>query len=103
MNAQKTATGDTNSFEFRGGLRTMSAALQKEMVLALSIWDDHEADMLWLDSDYPLNASVTAPGVARGPCSATSGDPKTVESIQPGASVIFWNIKTRPIGSTFTA
>ncbi|KAJ7459816.1 Exoglucanase 1 [Mycena latifolia] len=101
-NAQKTATGDTNSFESRGGLTTMGAALQKGMVLALSIWDDHEADMLWLDSNYPLNASVTAPGVARGPCSATSGDPKTVEATEGGDFVIFSNIKTGPIGSTFS-
>ncbi|KAJ7670245.1 cellulose 1,4-beta-cellobiosidase precursor [Mycena rosella] len=74
-NAQKAAVGDTNSFESRGGLATMGAAIQKGMVLAMSLWDDDEADMLWLDSNYPLNASVTAPGVARGPCSATSGDP----------------------------
>ncbi|KAJ7142698.1 glycoside hydrolase, partial [Mycena epipterygia] len=72
-NAQKTATGDTNSFEARGGLKTMGAAFQKGMVLALSLWDDHEAEMFWLDSNYPLNASVTAPGVARDPSSATSG------------------------------
>jgi cellulose 1,4-beta-cellobiosidase len=99
---QKLATGDTNSFEPRGGLPTMGAALQKGMVLALSIWDDHEAGMLWLDSNYPLNASVTAPGVARGPCSATSGDPKTVEATEPNNQVVFSNIKTGPIGSTFS-
>ncbi|KAJ7131251.1 cellobiohydrolaseI [Mycena epipterygia] len=102
-NAQKTAVGDTNSFEARGGLATMGAALQKGMVLALSLWDDHEADMLWLDSNYPLNASATAPGVSRGPCSATSGDPNTVQSQQPNAFVTFSNIKTGPIGSTFSA
>ncbi|KAJ7603946.1 cellobiohydrolaseI [Mycena rosella] len=102
-NQQKTAVGDTNSFESRGGLATMGAALQKGMVLALSLWDDHEADMLWLDSNYPLNASATAPGVSRGPCSATSGDPNTVQSQQPNAFVVFSDIKTGPIGSTFSA
>ncbi|KAJ7670274.1 Exoglucanase 1 [Mycena rosella] len=101
-NAQKAAVGDTNSFESRGGLATMGAAIQKGMVLAMSLWDDDEADMLWLDSNYPLNASVTAPGVARGPCSATSGDPSTVQSTQPNAFVVFSNIKTGPIGSTFS-
>ncbi|KAJ6584925.1 cellulase [Mycena capillaripes] len=102
-NAQKAATGDTNSFESRGGLEVMGAALQKGMVLALSLWDDHEADMLWLDSNYPLNASVTAPGVARGPCSATSGDPKTVEATEANNQVVFSDIKSGPIGSTFSS
>ncbi|KAJ7095910.1 cellulase [Mycena belliarum] len=102
-NAQKAATGDPNTFESRGGLKTMGAALQKGMVLAMSLWDDHAAGMLWLDSNFPLNASATAPGVARGPCSATSGDPKTVESTQGNAFVVFSNIKTGPIGSTFAA
>ncbi|KAJ7069829.1 cellobiohydrolaseI [Mycena amicta] len=99
---QKAAVGDTNSFAARGGLTTMGQALTKGMVLALSIWDDHEAGMLWLDADYPVNASASAPGVSRGPCSATSGNPTTVESQQANASVTFSNIKIGPIGSTFS-
>ncbi|KAJ7880181.1 major cellobiohydrolase [Mycena leptocephala] len=102
-NAQKTAVGDMNSFENLGGLATMGAALKRGMVLALSIWDDHEADMLWLDSDYPTTASPTAPGVSRGPCSATSGDPKTVESTEANDYVIFSDIKFGPLGSTFSS
>ncbi|KAF7333296.1 Glucanase [Mycena sanguinolenta] len=101
-NAQKSAVGDTNSFEQKGGLATMGKALQRGMVLALSIWDDYAADMLWLDSDYPTTASPTAPGVSRGPCSATSGDPPTVESTEGSDYVIFSNIKTGPLGSTFS-
>ncbi|KAJ6583518.1 major cellobiohydrolase [Mycena vulgaris] len=101
--AQKEATGDTNSFAAKGGLKAMSAALQKGMVLALSIWDDHEADMLWLDSNYPTDADPSAPGVSRGPCSATSGDPKTVESTEASNYVVFSDIKFGPIGSTFTS
>ncbi|KAJ7696199.1 concanavalin A-like lectin/glucanase domain-containing protein [Mycena rosella] len=93
---------DTNSFESRGGLATMGITLQKGMVLALSLWDDHEADILWLDN-YPLNASATTPGVSRGPCSATSGDPNTVQSQQPNAFVVLSDINTGPIGSTFSA
>ncbi|KAJ7842414.1 cellulase [Mycena leptocephala] len=99
----QTATGDVNSFAARGGLATMGASLKKGMVLALSLWDDHEAGMLWLDSNFPLNASVTAPGVARGPCSTTSGDPKTVEATEASNSVTFSDIRTGPIGSTFSA
>ncbi|CAK5284009.1 unnamed protein product [Mycena citricolor] len=101
-NAQKNITGDTNSFEARGGLATMSAALKRGMVLALSLWDDDTAGMLWLDAAYPTNSSASAPGVTRGPCTATSGDPKTVQAQQPNAQVIFSNIKTGPIGSTFS-
>jgi cellulose 1,4-beta-cellobiosidase len=58
----------------------MGKALARGMVLALSIWDDHAAGMYWLDSTYPTNASTSSPGVARGPCSTTSGDPKVCRS-----------------------
>ncbi|KAL0572160.1 Exoglucanase 1 [Marasmius crinis-equi] len=100
-NAQKTAFGDTNSFEARGGLAVMGQAFAKGMVLVMSLWDDHEAGMLWLDSNYPLNKTASTPGVARGTCSSTSGDPATVESQHASASVVFSNIKVGPIGSTF--
>lgn len=101
-NAQKTAFGDTNSFENRGGLPTMGDAFETGMVLVMSIWDDHEANMLWLDSDYPTDADASSPGVARGPCAPTSGIPTDVESQSPGASVTFSNIKFGDIGSTFS-
>jgi len=29
--------------------------MENGMVLVMSLWDDHEAYMLWLDSDYPLD------------------------------------------------
>ncbi|KAJ7167896.1 cellulase [Mycena filopes] len=102
-NQQKTAFGDTNSFETRGGLAAMGKALARGMVLALSIWDDHSAGMYWLDSTYPTNASTSSPGVARGPCSTTSGDPKTVESTEANNAVVFSNIKFGDIGSTFSS
>ncbi|KAJ7454158.1 glycoside hydrolase, partial [Mycena latifolia] len=41
-NAEKAATGDSNSFESHGGLKTIGAALQRGMVLALSIWGDRD-------------------------------------------------------------
>jgi cellulose 1,4-beta-cellobiosidase len=101
--AQKTAVGDTNSFAAHGGMATIGAALKKGMVLALSIWDDHAAGMLWLDSDYPTTASPTAPGVSRGPCSATSGNPPTVETTEANDYVVFSDIKFGALGSTFSA
>lgn len=45
------------------------------MVLVMSLWDDHAAYMLWLDSDYPLDANPNDPGVKRGPCPRDSGKP----------------------------
>merc|ERR1719334_1350909 len=30
-------------------------------VLVMSMWDDHDANMLWLDSDYPLDKDPWAP------------------------------------------
>lgn len=100
--AQKSVFGDTDSFSAKGGLGGMDKALQNGMVLALSVWDDHEANMLWLDSDYPTDADASQPGISRGPCATTSGVPTDVESKSPGASVIFSNIKFGDLGSTFT-
>ncbi|KAJ7246795.1 cellobiohydrolase I [Mycena haematopus] len=102
-NQQKTAFGDTNSFETRGGLAAMGKALARGMVLALSIWDDHTAGMYWLDSTYPTNASTSQPGVTRGPCSTTSGDPKTVESTEASNQVVFSNIKFGDLNTTFSS
>ncbi|OBZ74435.1 Exoglucanase 1 [Grifola frondosa] len=101
-NAQKTVFGDTNEFETLGGLTTMDAALEAGMVLSLSVWDDYAANMLWLDSDYPTDASASTPGVSRGPCATNSGVPTDVESQSPGASVTFSNIKFGDLGSTFS-
>lgn len=100
-NAQKTAFGDNNTFEKLGGLAQMGNAFQQGMALVMSIWDDHAVNMLWLDSDYPTDVPATNPGVSRGPCATNSGIPTTIESQNAGASVVFSNIKTGPIGSTY--
>jgi len=100
--AQKTAFGDNNDFETKGGLAAMGASLGKGMVLVLSIWDDYAADMLWLDAPYPPTATPSDPGVTRGTCSATSGSPSDVESASPGAYVTYSAINWGPINSTFT-
>jgi len=100
--AQKTAFGDTNDFDTKGGLPTMGKSLGRGAVLVLSVWDDYAVNMLWLDSDYPTTASPSAPGVARGSCATTSGVPATVEVQDASASVTYSNIKIGPIGSTYT-
>jgi len=99
---QKTAFGDTNAFADKGGLKAMGSAFSSGMVLALSIWDDHAANALWLDSSYPPTAPTTNPGVTRGPCSPSSGAPADVEKNSPNASVTFSNIKWGDIGTTYT-
>ncbi|KAF7311725.1 Glucanase [Mycena indigotica] len=99
--SQKTAFGDTNTFAQKGGLSGISQASSAGMVLVMSIWDDHAANMLWLDAPYPPNKDASAPGVTRGTCSPSSGAPTDVESQSPNAQVIYSNIKFGSIGSTF--
>lgn len=99
---QKAEFGDTNRFADKGGLKQMGAAVKSGMVLALSLWDDYAAQMLWLDSDYPTTADATKPGIARGTCPTTSGVPKDIESSAASASVTYSNIKWGDIGSTFS-
>lgn len=90
---------DTNDFKKKGGLKKMGDAMEKGMVLVMSLWDDHAANMLWLDSTYPKDK--TAPGGPRGTCSTDSGVPADVESQSPGSSVKYSNIRIGDIGSTY--
>lgn len=100
-NAQKQEFGDPNDYEKRGGHKALGGSLERGMVLVMSLWDDHDANMLWLDSDYPLDKSPTVPGVARGTCSTSSGKPDDVESQHPDASVTYSNIKYGELDSTY--
>ncbi|KAG7451861.1 cellobiohydrolaseI [Guyanagaster necrorhizus] len=101
--AQKTAFGDTDSFASRGGLAVMGDAFESGMALVMSVWDDHTANMLWLDSDYPTDTDASDPGVARGSCSTSSGVPSDVESSAASSYVVFSNIKYGDLGSTFSS
>lgn len=102
-NEQKTAFGDTNSFETLGGLTAMGGAISRGMVLALSVWDDHAVNMLWLDSTFPTDKDASTPGVARGTCPTSSGVPSEIEVSNADASVIYSNIKFGAIDSTYGA
>ncbi|KAF9453502.1 carbohydrate-binding module family 1 protein [Macrolepiota fuliginosa MF-IS2] len=99
---QKSVFGDTDQFGNKGGLAAMGASMGRGMVLVLSVWDDHEANMLWLDSDYPTTSDATKPGIARGTCATDSGKPTDVETNNASASVTFSNIRFGDIGSTYT-
>jgi cellulose 1,4-beta-cellobiosidase len=97
---QKKVFGDRDDFGNRGGFTKLAGSLSRGMVLALSLWDDHSVNMLWLDSTYPTNKGGQ-PGTSRGPCATNSGDPKDVESKSADASVVYGNIKFGPIDSTY--
>jgi len=53
--AQKDLWGEENTFANNGGMKGMSDALGRGMVLVFSIWDDSAAHMLWLDATYPTD------------------------------------------------
>ena len=101
--AQKAAFGDTDDFTKHGALAGMGAAFEEGMVLVMSLWDDHNSNMLWLDSTYPTTASSTTLGAKRGSCDISSGAPNDVESQNANSYVVFSNIKAGPIGSTFNS
>ncbi|KXN91625.1 Exoglucanase [Leucoagaricus sp. SymC.cos] len=101
-NAQKTAFGDTNSFQQKGGMAGISAAMGRGMVLVLSLWDDHAVNMLWLDSNYPTSGDTNKPGIARGTCDTSSGKPSDVENNAANSAVTYSNIRFGDIGSTYT-
>ncbi|MBW0489566.1 hypothetical protein O181_029281 [Austropuccinia psidii MF-1] len=97
--ATKKFTGDTNDFAKHGGLKSMGDAMDKGMVLVMSLWDDQMAEMKWLDSNYPTDKPKDAPGVARGTCDADEGKPSIVRQKQPDATVVFSNVSLGPITS----
>jgi cellulose 1,4-beta-cellobiosidase len=99
--AEQTVFDGEGSFAAHGGLTGVSDALSSGVVLVLSLWDDYDANMLWLDSTYPTTDSASTPGAARGTCATSSGVPATVEAESPGSSVTYSNIKVGPIGSTY--
>ena len=40
----------------------MGDSMERGHVLVMSLWDDHDVNMLWLDSDYPLDKDPSEPG-----------------------------------------
>jgi len=98
--AQKTAFGDDDDFTRKGGLKRMGAALQRGMVLTISMWDDIAVNMNWLDSIGDESLPEDAPGNRRGPCDVNAGDPATVRAKHPDASYTLSNLKVGDIGTT---
>lgn len=101
--AMKTTFGDVDHHLQKGGLKKMGEALDRGLVLALSIWDDGSQYMRWLDSIYPPGANATDLGVLRGPCDGTTSDPDYVREHSADATVKYLNLKYGEIGTTFSA
>merc|ERR1712070_1329922 len=87
-------TQDGTNFLQKGGLDAVEKAIDAGVVLVMSLWDDHYANMLWLDSTYPTDGAQ--PGSYRGACSTDSGVPADVEKDQADATVKFSDIKFVP-------
>jgi len=101
---KKALFGDVNDYEAKGGTAAMGESLDRGHVMALSLWDDVDVHMLWLDSCYPLDQSCSAPGVRRGQCpGGESSSPSYVRANFPDAWTSFANAAIGEIGSTLQA
>merc|ERR1712046_474111 len=98
--AQKKAFGDDDDFTRKGGLKRMGAALERGMVLTISLWDDIAVKMNWLDSIGDESLPEDQPGNRRGPCDVNAGDPATLREKHPDASYTLSSIKVGDIGTT---
>ncbi|KAI1335218.1 glycoside hydrolase family 7 protein [Xylariaceae sp. FL0016] len=79
----------SSTFENLGGLKQMGRALDRGMVLVMSLWNDKRQFMNWLDS-----------GDA-GPCSRTEGDPKVIMERSQDTRVVFGNVRWGDVGTTY--
>jgi len=96
--AQKTAFNDRNRFAEMGGMKVMGEALDRGMVLVISMWDDIAVSMNWLDSYMGDDSS--APGALRGPCDPADGEPETLREAHPDSAYTVTNIKWGDFGTT---
>merc|ERR1719438_690482 len=69
---KKTLFGDVNDYEAKGGTAGMGESLDRGHVMALSLWDDVDVNMLWLDSCYPLQ-DAPAPAPTTTPSNPCAG------------------------------
>jgi len=99
--SQNEKFGDYNHFRELGGNGEMGRSLDRGHVLSVSLWDDVEVSMMWLDSWYPRDKDKEAPGVSRGPCEG--GDKSTPIYVRKNFAdnvVEYWNFKWGCIGCT---
>lgn len=79
----------------------MGESIGRGMTLVLSLWDDKDDHMLWLDGTE--GGDPDKPGVVRGPCSATSGNPSDVRQKQANAYAEYYNFRYGELDSTLNA
>lgn len=97
---QKRTFGEPNNFAEQGGMEALGRALDRGLVMVLSIWDDPSTNMQWLDGTYPPGAQ--GPGAARGPCDASRS--RTVAELRGAhgcARARFWDLAVGPLNSTW--
>merc|ERR1719410_1086389 len=92
--------GESDTTGKFGGMKQMGDAIGRGMTLVLSLWDDGESNMHWLDSRDPVWENPMKPGVLRGPCSTEVGNPNFVRSHYSSAFVDYYNFKYGELGST---
>ena len=99
---QKSAFGDFDDFTPKGGIKAMGDAMGRGMVLTMSLWDDDEVHMIWLDATDPIppTGQPAKRGAPRGTCPTDSGDPTKVRKDHPHSNVIFANIRYGDINTT---
>jgi len=91
---------DVNDYAAKGGDKEMGKSLDRGQVLAVSLWDDVEVNMLWLDSAFPLDKPVDKPGILRGECpGGQKSTPEYVRKQFPDGYVSFQSAYVGPIGS----
>jgi cellulose 1,4-beta-cellobiosidase len=64
-----------------------------------TLWDDHDVNMLWLESVYPTSSDKR--GADRGPSTTSSGVPADVESQAASSSVKYSDVHFGAIDSTY--
>jgi cellulose 1,4-beta-cellobiosidase len=80
-------------------MKTMGEALARGMVLAMSIWDDGGSYILWLDSTPEVGEGNPEGG--GWPCTQSSERPEVLIKEYLGMKVVFSDIRSGEIGSTF--
>merc|ERR1712156_723511 len=73
--SQKQKFGDRDSFTEKGGMKAIGEALDRGMVLVISMWDDIAFQMNWLDSYDPKAPDPSAPVATPSPSPSPSGCP----------------------------
>jgi len=98
---KKILFNDVNDYMEKGGTSGMGDSLDRGQVMVISLWDDVEVNMLWLDSAYPLDQDPSEPGVLRGECpGGETSTPTYLRNTHPDSYVIFKTAAIGEIGST---